>query len=99
MNSGYNASTLSSGVPGYDVKFSFFPDLGAWRACLQQRDPPAVCITPSGVASNAYLQVNVTDRMQTFFAADPRLNHDGRRSASHFADGHGTALGTPLCDL
>jgi hypothetical protein len=67
MNSGYDAAALSSSVPGYDVNFSFPSSVPGIPAC-SGTPPAAVCITPSAVSSHPYLQVNVTDRVQTFFA-------------------------------
>jgi hypothetical protein len=67
LNNGSNASSLTAGVPGYDVNVSFPSTVAGVPAC-SSATPPAVCRVPGVVNAHPYMQVNVTDRVQTFFA-------------------------------
>jgi hypothetical protein len=65
---GYTAAALSAGTPGADVNVSFPGTVSGVPACTTTTPPPPIC-TSTGLVSAAYLQVNVTDRVQTFFMA------------------------------
>src|SRR2546428_166764 len=64
---GYNASTLVAGKPGVDLNFSFPTAVSGLPNCTTGKDAPPVC-NASSFTAHPFLQVNVTDRVQTFFA-------------------------------
>jgi hypothetical protein len=65
-NMGYDPSTLTAGTPGYDVAFTFPTAFAGLRDCTGT-PPPPICYDPAALA-NAFVQVNVDDRVQTYFA-------------------------------
>jgi hypothetical protein len=64
---GYTTSKLVAGQAGADLGFSFPPSVPGLPACKTGKGAPAVC-NASSFTGNPFLQVNVDDRAQTFFA-------------------------------
>jgi len=62
---GYGASALTANQPGVDVLISFPTSFSGVGACTGT-PPPAFC-SATGVATPTYMQVNITDRVQTSF--------------------------------
>jgi hypothetical protein len=65
-NMSYAPSTLTAGTPGYDVAFTFPPTVAGVPGS-GGTPPPAMFCDPSVVA-NCYVQANVDDRVQLYFA-------------------------------
>lgn len=66
-NMGGAASALTAGKAGYDVAFTFPSTVAGLPACKSGKGAPAICNEP-GALTNAFVQVNVGDRVQTYFA-------------------------------
>lgn len=66
-NMGYAPSALTAGTPGYDVAFTFPGTVAGLPTCTSGTGAPAICNDPTALASN-FVQVNVDDRVQTYFA-------------------------------
>jgi hypothetical protein len=66
-NMGYDASTLAAGTPGYDVSFKFPSSVPGVPTCSSGKGAPPIC-DASSFAGNPYVQVNVDDRTQLYFA-------------------------------
>jgi hypothetical protein len=63
---GYTAASLSANRPGVDVGISFPTNVSGIPACSNTTPPPPMC-TAAGVTTPQYIQVNITDRVQTTF--------------------------------
>jgi hypothetical protein len=66
-NMGYAPSTLTAGTAGYDVAFTFPTTVAGLPSCTSGKGAPAICNDPTAL-TNAFVQVNVDDRVQTYFA-------------------------------
>src|ERR1019366_3144144 len=66
-NMSYAPSTLTAGTSGYDVAFSFPTTVAGLPNCTTGIGAPAICNDPTAL-SNAFVQVNVDDRVQLYFA-------------------------------
>lgn len=64
---GYTASALTANTPGVDLNISFPGSVSGVPSC-SGTPTPSVCATPAAVSARPYVQVNVTDRVQTFFS-------------------------------
>jgi hypothetical protein len=67
-NMGGAASALTSGTSGYDVAFTFPASVAGLPACTTGTGAPAICNDPAALTNN-FVQVNVDDRVQLFFAS------------------------------
>ena len=66
-NMAYAPSKLTAGTSGYDVAFSFPTTVAGLPSCTTGKGAPAICNDPTAL-TNAFVQVNVDDRVQTYFA-------------------------------
>jgi hypothetical protein len=66
-NMGGAPSTLTAGTSGYDVAFTFPTTVAGLPSCTSGTGAPAICNDPSALA-NSFVQVNVDDRVQLYFA-------------------------------
>jgi Putative Flp pilus-assembly TadE/G-like len=66
-NMAYAPSKLTAGTSGYDVAFSFPTTVAGLPNCTTGKGAPAICNDPTAL-SNAFVQVNVDDRVQLYFA-------------------------------
>jgi hypothetical protein len=66
-NMSYAPSTLTAGTSGYDVAFSFPTTVAGLPNCTTGIGAPAICNDPTALTNN-FVQVNVDDRVQLYFA-------------------------------
>ncbi|MBZ5612986.1 MAG: hypothetical protein LAO23_03170 [Acidobacteriia bacterium] len=65
-NMGYAPSSLTAGTPGYDVAFTFPPTVAGVPGSGGTPPPSVFCDT--SVFATCYVQANVDDRVQLYFA-------------------------------
>src|SRR5579862_3643280 len=66
-NMGYAPSAITAGVSGYDVYFSFPSSVSGLKSCSSGTGAPPICNDTSALTNN-FVQVNVDDRVPTYFA-------------------------------
>jgi len=63
---GYSATGLTAGSPSTEVNVDFPASVPGVQSCTGTSPPPAICFD-TGVATNPFVRVTVTDRIQSFF--------------------------------